>query len=108
MLSRLIPFALGFHVIAAAADGAPAIDFQATCRASVKAVVEAVGNTTAVTLEVCIKQEESARIQMDKDWATYPAEDKEGCVHPKQYSPSYVEWLTCFENRREARRLRNQ
>ena len=108
MIYRLTAFVLGFHVITAAADGAPTIDFQATCRASVRAVFDAVGNTTAATLDICIKQEESARAEMDRDWTTYPAADKEQCVHPKQFSPSYVEWLTCLENRREARKLPKQ
>ena len=81
---------------------------RATCRASVRAVFDAVGNTNAATLDICIKQEESARAEMDRDWATYPAADKEQCVHPKQFSPSYVEWLTCLENRREARKLPKQ
>src|SRR5215212_3083066 len=102
MFLRLTAFILGFHVVAAAAD-APRIDIEATCRASVKAVVEAMGDKTGISLDNCMKQENGALAQMDKDWATYTAGDRAQCVQPKQYSPSYVEWLTCLETRRDVR-----
>jgi hypothetical protein len=55
-----------------------------------------------------MKQEELARVQMDKDWTKYPAKDRDECINPKQYSPSYVEWLTCLEIRRDVRNLPKQ
>jgi hypothetical protein len=107
MFLRLTAFILGIHVLAAAAD-TPRIDINATCRASVKAVVEAMGDNTAVTMENCLSQQQAALAQMDKDWAKYPAKDRDECIHPKQYSPSYVEWLTCLEIRRDVRNLPKQ
>jgi hypothetical protein len=108
MFLRVTAFMLGFHVLGAAAQGAPRINIEATCRASVEAVIEAVGNSTNVSMENCLNQERGALAQINKDWATYPAADRNQCVHPKQYNPSYVEWLTCLENRRDVRKLRKQ
>ncbi len=41
-------------------------------------------------------------------WATYPAEDKSRCVQTELYLPSYVEWITCLEMERDARKMRQQ
>src|SRR5260370_39998835 len=46
------------------------------------------------------------RKQLETDWATYPASDKARCVQPKEYTPGYVEWLTCLEMDRDVRAMR--
>jgi hypothetical protein len=107
MFLRLTALIIGFSVISAAAD-APRINIEAACSASVKAVIEAVGDKTAVTMENCLNQERGALTQMDKDWATYTAADREQCIHPREYNPSYVEWLTCLEIKRDVRNLPKQ
>jgi hypothetical protein len=58
------------------------------------------------TFGSCMSDENDARNQLEKDWATYPASDKARCIQPKEYTPGYVEWLTCLEMDRDVRVMR--
>ena len=98
-LLRLGAAALGFHVFAAAAQGLPSINVEMSCRASAKAVAEALGANTVVTVENCMNQENAARAQILKKWDTFVLADRTLCINPKVYMPSYVEWLSCLETR---------
>ena len=91
----------------AAADGPPTIDIQKTCRASEKALIAIFGDKTAATFEGCMNQEETARDQIAKSWSSFSSADRT-CVNAKHYMPSYVEWLTCLEMRRDVRKMRLQ
>jgi hypothetical protein len=53
-----------------------------------------------------VSDEQAARDQLQKDWASFPASDKARCIQPKEYLPSYVEWLTCLEMTRDVRAMR--
>jgi hypothetical protein len=66
------------------------------------------GDATAVTYDGCMSQERTAREQLVKGWASFTAADRQRCANPKQYMPSYVEWLTCFEMEREVRKIRQE
>jgi hypothetical protein len=55
-----------------------------------------------------MSDEQGAREQLIKNWATYPASDKTRCVQSMDYSPSYVEWLTCAEMARDVRKTRKE
>jgi hypothetical protein len=89
----------------------PTINLQETCKAASGVMLALMGgSTTANDMQICIDTENKAREQMVKDWGTYDASDRAGCIQPRVYLPSYVEWLTCFElNKvvREARKTRN-
>jgi hypothetical protein len=50
--------------------------------------------------------EQAARDQIVKDWATYPAIAKERCVQPSEYLPGYVEWQTCLEMTKDVVKMR--
>jgi hypothetical protein len=85
--------------------GLPKLDTEYGCHASQKALATATG-TDADTFSSCMSDESDARKQLEKDWATYSASDKTECIQPKEYTPGYVEWLTCLEMDREVRALR--
>jgi hypothetical protein len=48
----------------------------------------------------CVKDEQTARAQMQKDWSRYSAEARANCSEPGAFSVSYVEILTCLEMQR--------
>ena len=93
------------HAQAARGD-VPTIDIRSTCKAAASAMVQLMGSTSMERdNEICLSSEQSARDQLVKDWGTYSARDRERCVRPGVYLPSYVEWLTCLEMERDTRRM---
>ena len=107
-LLRLGAAGCGLYAFAAVAQGVPTINIEASCRASTKAVFEALGDKTAATFERCMEHENEARAQLVKNWNTFPRADRSLCVNPKVYMPSYAEWLTCLEMRQDLRKIPKQ
>src|SRR5262249_12432447 len=95
-------------VLAAGAGALPAIDVRKSCETSEKALRDIFGKETFITVENCLRQEQGARQNIIDNWATYSASDREHCLIPKVYMPSYVEWLTCLEMYRDVRQLKNE
>ena len=95
-------------VLAAASGGPPKVNIEATCRASEIEIKKVFGNDTMVTTSGCLMQENAALDELVKTWSTFTSADKASCVQPRGYMPSYVEWLTCLETRKELRRIRAQ
>jgi len=89
-----------------ASGNVPRINAEATCRASEDALIKLFGDKTMVTFESCMRQEKEAVEKIQKSWATFTASARQRCIQPKNYMPSYVEWLTCLENDRHLRELR--
>ena len=106
MLGRFVPLIAGAHILVAASGGPPKVDIQTTCRISEKEIAKVFGATFADTFDSCMRQQSDALKEIEKNWATYPAADKELCAQPKAYMPSYVEWLTCFEMDLDVRKIR--
>jgi hypothetical protein len=50
--------------------------------------------------------ENKARETIIKDWSAYAASDRVGCIQPRVYLPTYVEWLTCMEMNKAVREAR--
>jgi hypothetical protein len=85
----------------------PTADVQNTCKIASSVMVNLMGGTTVEQgLTGCLDSENAARATIIKDWATYSAADRTQCLQTGVYLPSYVEWLTCLEMERDARRLR--
>ena len=85
----------------------PSIDIRQTCRAAASAMVLMQGDRNSEKdFEQCMSAEQGARDQIAKDWATFSATDKERCLQTKVYLPSYIEWQTCIEMERDARKIR--
>ncbi len=90
----------------AARGDVPTIDIRNTCRIAAGAMVRLMGSTSMERdIEICLGSEQSARDQLVKDWDTYSSRDRERCVRTAVYLPSYVEWLTCLEMERDARKM---
>jgi hypothetical protein len=89
---------LGSQLILAAADQIPNFDFMPSCRGG---AVDA-----GSTLENCANDEKSARDQLAKEWAKFPAADKANCSGAtEEFAPSYVELLECLEMYRDVRTM---
>jgi hypothetical protein len=98
---------LGTACASLAKDGGPPnIDLQKTCRESANALTGLTGNDTQDTFSNCMNDEQTAREQLVKDWATYPALAKARCTQTKEFLPGYVEWQTCIEMTRDVIKLR--
>ena len=95
----VVVIVLGSVVTSLARDGSgpPTIDIQKTCRENVSALSTMLGGEIQQDLQVCLMDEQAARDQLVKDWATYSALAKARCVNPKEYLPGYIEWQTCLE-----------
>jgi hypothetical protein len=95
----VVVIVLGSVVTSLARDGSgpPTIDIQKTCRENVGALSTMLGGEIQQDLQVCLMDEQAARDQLVKDWATYSALAKARCVQPKEYLPGYIEWQTCLE-----------
>jgi hypothetical protein len=70
----------------------PSINIQETCRAAAGVMVNLMGGSTSQNdVQICIETENKARQQLLKDWSTYQASDREGCIQANVYLPSYIE-----------------
>jgi hypothetical protein len=85
--------------------GLPKLNTEYGCHASEKALATATG-VDSDNFSSCMSDENDARKELEKNWATYPASDKAQCIQPKEYTPGYVEWLTCLEMGGQVRALR--
>jgi len=101
---------LGSASTALAKDGGgpPTIDIQKTCRENVNALGTSLGAEISQDLMVCLMDEQSARDQLVKDWASFPAIAKQRCVQPKEYLPGYLEWQVCLEMTRDVLKMRKE
>ena len=104
-LFALIVLAAASPALAKKDGGLPKLDTEYYCHASENALALAMG-TTSDTFGSCMSDENDAGKQLENNWATYPASDKARCVQPKEYTPNYVEWLTCLEMVRDVKALR--
>src|SRR5262245_27729928 len=88
----------------AVADGVPSWDLTASCRAA-----GSIGGSDATPDErkkICLATEQRTREELNKNWSTFPAADRIGCVKSLTFSPSYTELVTCLEMRSQVRNLR--
>jgi hypothetical protein len=98
---------MGLFAEVAQAQVVPTINVQETCRVAADVMTSLVsGSTAANDVQICVDSENKARDQIIKDWGTYTASDREGCIQPTGYLPSYAEWLTCFEMNKSVRETR--
>lgn len=88
--------------------GPPTIDIKKTCRENTAALGTLLGGEIDQGINVCLMDEQAARDQIVKDWATYPAIAKERCVQPNEYLPGYVEWQTCLEMTKDVVKMRKE
>jgi hypothetical protein len=109
MIALTATIVLGAASASLAKDaGPPSIDIQKTCRESSDVLTGLTGNDTQDSFNACMSDEQAARDQLVKDWATYPALAKSQCVKPKEFLPGYVEWQSCIEMTRDVIKMRQE
>lgn len=109
VVAAVVSAFFGLFAQPARAQVVPTINVQETCRAAAGVMANLLsGSTVTNDVQICVDSENKARDQINKDWGTYTAADREGCVQPAGYLPSYVEWLTCFEMNKSVREARQQ
>jgi hypothetical protein len=84
----------------AVSGSVPSWDVTASCRAAASI---AYGQTPAERLTSCLATEQRTREELTKNWTTFPAEDRIGCVKSLTFSPTYTELITCLEMRRNVK-----
>ena len=89
-------------------DVLPKIDLEKQCTKSQIVTDSLTGTKNLGGFDSCIKNEQSARDKLIEQWAAIPASDKATCIRPKDFSPSYFEWLGCIETRGHARMSREK
>jgi hypothetical protein len=89
---------------AAVADSVPSWDLTASCRAAASV---AYSQTPNERLTSCLASEQRTREELNKNWSTFPAADRIGCVKSLSFSPTYTELVTCLEMRRDVKNLRD-
>src|SRR4051794_20738599 len=82
------------------ADRVPKLDVKGTCKAAVE-----LAGSTGRTVDSCLAGEMSARKELEKDWAKFPAGERTQCIQTaaRGGAPSYVEILVCLEMMRDSR-----
>jgi hypothetical protein len=94
---------------AAAKDGAPpTIDVARNCRAAEAELKSLFSNESGDVYGSCVADEEAARDQLVKNWASYPPKIRATCVQTKEYLLSYVEWQTCIEITQDVVKMRKE
>jgi hypothetical protein len=97
---------LVFGFAGAAQAQPPSLNIQQTCRSAANAMVKLMGGGVHRDhFDHCVESEQKARERMVQDWATFAAADKARCVQPRAYQPNFVEWQSCLESARDARKL---
>jgi hypothetical protein len=58
-------------------------------------------------MKSCLAGEQRTREDLNKNWSTFPAADRIGCVKSLTFSPTYTELATCLEMRSHVKNLRD-
>jgi hypothetical protein len=94
---------------APAKDGAvPTIDIAKNCRAAEAELKSLFSNDTGDVYGSCVSDEQAARDQLVKNWASYPPRIRATCVQTKEYLLSYVEWQSCIEMTQDVLKMRKE
>lgn len=98
--------------IAASDNLVPKIDLEKRCRTSAKSTQTLMGGSSTDAAErayqSCMTSEKAAQAAILAAWKDIPPSYKSFCVRPKDYSPSYIEWIACLEMKIDLKRLRSQ
>ena len=82
------------------ADSVPSWDVTASCRGAASV---AYSQTSSERLTSCLASEQRTREELNKNWSTFPAADRIGCVKSLTFSPTYTELMTCLEMKRDVK-----
>jgi hypothetical protein len=87
---------LGSHLAMTVADNVPRFDIARNCRLDVAATA---GLTVDQSTKSCVRDEQRARGQLQKQWGRFPAASRASCTAESNIggTPSYVGLLTCLQ-----------
>jgi len=103
-MPALLPTLLTASQLVLAVADVPKLDVAPGCRDASAAAVRD-GQTNDVN--ACMRDEQTAREQLEKQWDQYSAADQTRCVQLTGTggNPSYVEVLTCLQIAKEVKQL---
>ena len=85
---------LVLYFLMAMSNSAPTIDVNAICKPAREA---ALPEDKAGAFQSCVREETSARDEVQKSWGQFSASARADCVFPSGVAESYVEMLTCLQ-----------
>ena len=86
---------LGAQLVAPVADRVPSIDIARNCRLNVAATAAL---TVDQSIKGCVRDEQQARAQLQKQWSHFPAASRASCSAQNNIGgASYVDLLTCLQ-----------
>jgi hypothetical protein len=100
-----------FTALAAAAeDRLPTINLQERCRASAASNQALLGEKELSTkaFDSCMRSEQEAQNALAAAWKDIPQRYRTLCIKPRDFSPSYVEWIACLELEMDVKQLRSK
>jgi hypothetical protein len=96
--------ALGGTLLLTVADSVPVLNVDSGCRAAAK-----MGDSLSLdtTMRQCLADENSARDELQKQWAQFALALRQRCVATTETggNPSYVEVLVCLQMGRDAAQM---
>jgi hypothetical protein len=100
MILSLPALAIGAHLAFTVADNVPRVDVTPSCRSSVSGIPG-----INQDFDACMKDENTARDELVKQWSTFAPADRTRCVDLSRSgtSATYTEMLTCMEMMRDAK-----
>jgi hypothetical protein len=107
MVFPFTAIAVAVHLVVAAADGVPNINYESGCRASAAASVSLGITVDNQSVAACMAEEKSARDQLVRQWTQFPPNERMHCEREAALGqmPSYVELQTCLQIARDTRTL---
>jgi len=89
--------ALAGSMVTAAADTPPKFDVTPGCKEAA-AINQEMDLAVSQDYQSCMKDEDSAKTELDQSWSKYTADEKRRCVGQTEVGgmPSYVEVLECL------------
>jgi hypothetical protein len=89
---------IGSPLVMVAGDRVPTINVEKTCKDSATADKEA-NIALAQPFDICMRDENDAKQQVNAVWSTYPASVRERCEQEATLlgEGSYVDLLTCMQ-----------
>jgi hypothetical protein len=97
-----VALSLATQMVVAVVDRMPQFEVEPTCRAAARAAPQMSEN-----MDSCVRQERTARDNVQKTWMQFRASDRAHCTSLTQIGPqpSYVQLLTCLEIARDVENL---
>jgi hypothetical protein len=104
MFALVAMTALAAPLVLIAADKPPHFDLRPTCQSAARL------DPTEATIKGCMDVEEGARKELDAQWLSFRAGDRQSCTAETQAGgpPTYVELLVCLQDAKAASELESR